>query len=413
MNQEALDQITHNGALLTGTTALIMLRAFSSGAVALTGVEAIADGVPAFRKPESKNAATTLTWMAVILGTAFFGLAVLTHRLQPTVSEDETLLSIMGKAVYGSGSLMYYVLQFSTFAILILAANTAFADFPRLSSIISRDGFLPRQMANRGDRLVFSNGIVFLAALASLLIVAFDGDTAALIPLYAVGVFTSFTLSQFGMFRFQRSHRQPGWQGRSIISLVGSIATFIVLLVVVVSKFTKGAWIPAVVIPAIVLLFVQIGRHYSHVREAIYVPPGWRAKRHTHNVVVLVGGVNRGVLNAITYARSLAPDRLIAVTVVSDELEQERISKQWAEYEIAVELHILLSAYRELTRPVLRYLDELDSESPDDIITVVIPEVVVTTWYTNVLHNQSALALKARLLYRPNTVVTSVPVIVD
>jgi amino acid transporter len=413
VNQEALDEITNNGALLTGTTALIMLRAFSSGAVALTGVEAIADGVPAFRRPESKNAATTLTWMALILGSAFFGLAVLTHRLRPTVSEDETLLSIMGKAVYGSGSVMYYVLQFSTFAILILAANTAFADFPRLSSIISRDGFLPRQMANRGDRLVFSNGIVFLAALASLLIVAFDGDTAALIPLYAVGVFTSFTLSQFGMFRFQRSHRQPGWRGRSIISLVGSIATFIVLLVVVVSKFTKGAWIPAVVIPAIVLLFVQIGRHYSHVREAIFVPPGWRAKRHTHNVVVLVGGVNRGVLNAITYARSLAPDRLIAVTVVSDEIEQERISKQWAEYEIAVELHILHSAYRELTRPVLRYLDELDSESPDDIITVVIPEVVVTTWYTNVLHNQSALALKARLLYRPNTVVTSVPVIVD
>jgi amino acid transporter len=412
VNQDALDEITHNGALLTGTTALIMLRAFSSGAVALTGVEAIADGVPAFRKPESKNAATTLTWMAIILGTAFFGLAVLTHRLRPTVSENETLLSILGKAVYGSGSFMYYVLQFSTFAILILAANTAFADFPRLSSIISRDGFLPRQMANRGDRLVFSNGIVFLAGLASVLIVAFDGDTAALIPLYAVGVFTSFTLSQFGMFRFQRSHRHVGWQRRSVISLVGSIATFIVLLVVVVSKFTKGAWIPAVVIPMIVLLFVQIGRHYSSVREAIYVPPGWRAKRHTHNVVVLVGGVNRGVLQALTYARSLAPDRLIAVSVVSDELEQERITKQWAEYEIPIELHVLLSAYRELTRPILRYLDEIDSESPDDMITVVIPEVVVTHWFTNVLHNQSALALKARLLYRPNTVVTSVPVIV-
>ena len=275
VNEEALNEITDNGALLTGTTALIMFRAFSSGAVALTGVEAIADGVPAFRRPESRNAAITLTWMASILATAFFGLAVLTHRLQPTVSEQETLLSILGKAVFGDGSAMYYVLQFSTFAILILAANTAFADFPRLSSIISRDGFLPRQMANRGDRLVFSNGIVFLAGLAALLIVVFDGDTAALIPLYAVGVFTSFTLSQFGMFRFQRTHRGAGWKHRSTISLIGSAATLVVALVVVVSKFTQGAWIPAVVIPAIVVLFLQIGRHYAHVREAISVPPGW------------------------------------------------------------------------------------------------------------------------------------------
>jgi amino acid transporter len=413
VNEEALNEITDNGALLTGTTALIMLRAFSSGAVALTGVEAIADGVPAFRRPESRNAAITLTWMATILATAFFGLAVLTHRLQPTVSEEETLLSILGKAVFGDGSAMYYVLQFSTFAILILAANTAFADFPRLSSIISRDGYLPRQMANRGDRLVFSNGIVFLAGLAALLIVIFDGDTAALIPLYAVGVFTSFTLSQFGMFRFQRTHRAAGWKHRSTISLIGAAATFVVALVVVVSKFTQGAWIPAVVIPAIVVLFLQIGRHYAHVREAISVPPGWRARRHTHNVVVLVGNVNKGVLQALAYARSLAPDRLIAVCVVTNQEEQDAILKQWAEHEIKIELHTLHSAYRELTRPVLRYLDELDSESQDDIITVVIPEFVVTHWYTNVLHNQSALALKARLLYRPNTVVTSVPVIVD
>ncbi len=413
VNEEALNQITENGALLTGTTALIMLRAFSSGAVALTGVEAIADGVPAFRRPEARNAAITLTWMATILATAFFGLAVLTHRLQPTVSEEETLLSILGKAVFGDGSAMYYVLQFSTFAILILAANTAFADFPRLSSIISRDGYLPRQMANRGDRLVFSNGIVFLAGLAALLIVVFDGNTAALIPLYAVGVFTSFTLSQFGMFRFQRTHRDAGWKHRSTISLIGAAATFVVALVVVVSKFTQGAWIPAVVIPAIVVLFLQIGRHYAHVREAISVPPGWRARRHTHNVVVLVGSVNKGVLQALAYARSLAPDRLIAVCVVTNQEEQDSIQKQWAEHEILVELHTLHSAYRELTRPVLKYLDELDSESQDDIITVIIPEFVVTHWYTNVLHNQSALALKARLLYRPNTVVTSVPVIVD
>ena len=210
-DQEAIDEIT-GGAAVTGISALILLRAFASGAVALTGVEAIADGVPAFQKPESRNAARTLTTMAVILGTAFFGLGLLTNRLNPTASEHETLLSILGTEVFGSGTVLYYVLQFSTFAILILAANTAYADFPRLSSIIARDEFLPHQFKNRGDRLVFSNGIVVLAVMAAVLIVAFGGQTTALIPLYAVGVFTGFTLSQSGMVRYQRRVRAEGWQ---------------------------------------------------------------------------------------------------------------------------------------------------------------------------------------------------------
>ena len=405
----SIEEIT-GGAALTGISIMVLLRAFASGAVALTGVEAIADGVPAFKKPESRNAARTLATMAVILGIGFFGLALLSNRLNPTASEEETLLSILGSAVFGSGTLLYYILQFSTFAILILAANTAYADFPRLSSIIARDEFLPHQFKNRGDRLVFSNGIVVLAVMASVLIVGFGGETTALIPLYAVGVFTGFTLSQAGMVRYQRRERAPGWQTRMVVNLVGAVATGVVLVVVVVSKFTSGAWLPAVVIPAIVVLFRAIGRHYHGVREEISVTDGWRARRHTHTVVVLVGSVNKGTLQGIAYARSLAPDRLLAVSVVTDDEEAAQLTEQWAKHDVPVELHALHSPYRNLTRPVLRFLDELDAESRDDIITVVIPEIVVNRWYLQVLHNQTALALKARLLFRPHTVVTSVPV---
>jgi amino acid transporter len=408
---EALDSIT-GGDALAGVSVLVVLRAFASGAVALTGVEAIADGVPAFKRPESRNAARTLMIMAIILGSAFFGLAVLSSRVRPTASENETLLSILGSAVFGHGTFLYYVLQFSTFAILILAANTAYADFPRLSSIIARDEFLPHQFKNRGDRLVFSNGVVVLAVMASALIVAFGGVTTALIPLYAVGVFTGFTLSQTGMVMYQRRHREPGWKGRTAVNLVGAIATGIVLVVVLVSKFTEGAWVPALVIPCMVLLFRSIGRHYAGVREEIRVDEGWKAQRHTHVVVVLVGSLNKGTLKAIAYARSLAPDRLLAVSVVTDDADAIELGESWEKHEVPVELHTLNSPYRNLTRPLLRFLDELDSESPDDIITVVIPEFVVNRWYTQILHNQTALALKARLLFRPNTVVTSVPVLI-
>jgi amino acid transporter len=408
----AIEEIT-GGAALTGMTVLILLRAFASGAVALTGIEAIADGVPAFRRPEARNASTTLLVMAAILGTAFFGICLLTARLDPTPTEHETLLSILGTAVFGDGSVLYYVLQFSTFAILILAANTAYADFPRLSSIIARDEFLPHQFRNRGDRLVFSNGIVVLAVLASALIVGFGGITTALIPLYAVGVFTGFTLSQAGMVLRHRRLRAPGWRWRTAVSLIGAIATGIVLLVVVVSKFTVGAWLPAVVIPLIVLLFRSIGRHYRRVRGVIDVPVGWRPQRRTHTVVVLVGSVNMGSLEAVGYARSLAPDRLLCVSVVTDDDEQRKLADDWVAHSVPVDLTFLHSPYRTLTRPVLRFLDELDAEDADDRITVVIPEFVVDKWYTQLLHNQTALALKARLLFRPHTVVTSVPVHVE
>ena len=263
---------------------------------------------------------------------------MLANLLKPTVSENETLLSILGSAVFGDGTVPYYVLQFATFAILILAANTAFADFPRVSSILANDGFLPRQLANRGDRLVFSNGIIALAGVASVLIIGFGGQTSALIPLYAVGVFCGFTLSQLGMVVHHKRLQEPGWKRNQVINMVGAIATFVVLIVVVVSKFSHGAWIPVVLIPLIVLGFRKIKRHYDHVASALKAEPTERVARHSHTVVVLIGSVNKGVLNAIAYARSMRPDRLVAISVVTDAEEETRVVDAWEQFELPVEL---------------------------------------------------------------------------
>jgi amino acid transporter len=391
---------------------LMLLRAFSSGAVALSGVEAVSNGVPAFRKPESKNASMTIAIMGAILGTCFLGVSILASHFQPYRGEnDPTGIALMAQYVYDGKGVLFWLTQIATFAVLILAANTAYADFPRLSSIIARDGYLPRQLANRGDRLVFSNGVIGLALLAGILIVIFKGNISALIPLYAFGVFTGFTLSQAGMVVHHYRLREPRWRLSAVINGVGCVATGIVALVVVVSKFTEGAFIPAILIPALVIGFRAINRHYKGVRKAVQVETDYRPPRRTHLVIVLVGSVHRGVIDALSYARSLNPEKLLAVSVVTDDEEQEQLLDAWDAYGIQVPLHTISSPYRELTRPVLEYLDELDAESPDDLITVVIPEFV-TPWKQHWLHNQSAFALKARLLYRPNTVVTSVPVLI-
>ena len=408
-----------DGELTGGTLGLfLILKGFSSGAVALTGVEAISNGVPAFRRPEPKNAATTLVWMAGILGSLFVGVTVLATHLKPYPSHEITVMSQMGALVFGNNSVMFWVLQIATCAILTLAANTAYADFPRLSSIIAKDGYLPRQLTNRGDRLVFSNGIVFLSLAAAGLIVAFGGNTTALIPLYAVGVFISFTLSQSGMVRHHLKEREPGWQRNTVINGVGATATAIVACVILVTKFydpeTKlGAWLSALVIALVVLLFLGISRHYKRVRASLEVPSGYAPPRQKHTVVVLVGRVHTGVLQAIGYARALNPDHLVAMSVVSDEEEQHRIEDQWAEFNIEVPLEIVYSPYRELHGPTLRFIDELDERWDDDFLTVVIPEFVVRRWWEHLLHNQSALLLKGRLLFRKGTVVTSVPYHVD
>lgn len=387
----------------------LILKGFSSGAVALTGVEAISDGVPAFRKPESKNASTTLMMMAIILGVLFIGTAVLAHHLQPYPSHDETVLSQMGRAVYGSGPI-YFALQIATAAILALAANTAYADFPRLSSIIARDGYLPRQFGTQGDRLVFSNGILFLAGAAAALLVAFGGKTNALIPLYAVGVFTSFTLSQMGMFRYIQKHKTKGWQWRAAVSATGTVATFVVLLIVAGTKFTSGAWVPLVVVPAIISLFLAIKKHYSASEsEMLALPEEIRRVPNTHSVVIPVGRITKGTLAALDYARSLRPNHTAAIFLSFSDEDSDAIVDEWARFKIPVPLEIVHSPYRDLVDPFVAFLDELEDRWGDATTTVVIPEFVVNHWYEQALHNQTAARLKLALLFRANTVVTSVP----
>lgn len=418
-----LGPIDHSDAyaqeLLSGQKTLTLfffLKAFSSGAVALTGIEAVADGVPAFEKPEPKNASKTLMWMAVILGTSFLGLSILAQKIQPIKDHEGeikiTALAQMAEQVYGGRNIFFYITQFATFGILILAANTAYADFPRLSSIIARDNFLPRQLMNRGDRLVFSNGIIFLGIAASILVIAFGGIVNALIPLYAVGVFTGFTLSQFGMLVRHRKLKEPGWQLRAFFSGVGALTTFFVAGIVVVVKFTDGAWIPAVVIPTMMAIFLAVNRHYTRVRSFLRIEEGYVAPRRTHTVLVLVGSVNKGVLQAVKYAESLRPDRLLALSVVGSAEEKEKLVNDWAKYGMTTDLETLNDDFRNLTDTILTHINRIDNEDSDDIITVVIPEFV-TAIRSQWLHNQSALAIKARLLYRKNTVVTSVPIVIE
>ena len=389
----------------------LILKGFSQGAVALTGVEAISNGVPAFRRPESKNAARTLVWMGVILGTLFFGTAMLAGRLQPYPSQEETVLSQMGRAVFGNG-VLYVVLQFATAAILTLAANTAYADFPRLSSIIARDGYLPRQFANRGDRLVFSNGVIFLAFASGLLLWTFGGVTTALIGLYAVGVFTSFTLSQAGMVRHHLRKRAAGWRRNVGTNAVGGTATFIVLAIVAITRFKAGAWVSVVVVTVIMAIFVAIKHHYQRIEANLAIEPeDIRPEAMNHTVVVLVGRVHRGLVKALDYANSLRPNHIAAVYVSHDPEDSQAIESEWSRFGFETPLEIFPSPYRDLTGAVERHLDELDARWNDDTITVVIPEFVAGRLLspTQLLHNQSAGALKLALLFRPNTVVISVP----
>jgi amino acid transporter len=401
----------HDVAKVGGSlTLFLLLRGFSSGAVALTGVEAISNGVPAFRRPESRNAAATLTWMAVILGSLFLGLSVLASKLHPYPTHLETVNSQMARVLFGE-SPFYWVIQLSTCAILILAANTAFADFPRLSSIIAKDGYLPRQFANLGDRLVFSNGIVFLAGAATLLIVIFGGIVTALIPLYAIGVFTSFTLSQTGMVRHHLHDRQSGWRSGVVINSIGAVATFVVMLIVAITKFTKGAWVPIVVVPIVITLFKAINRHYRQVGEGLQIHPDELPPQPSiHTFVVLVGRVHRGVAEAIQYARSLTPHHIVALHIAEEGIDHAEVQRDWERFKFPIPLDIVDSPYRELTAPVNRYLDRLDARWSSDRITVVIPEFVVgVKSVANLLHGQNGLALKLSLLSRPDTAVISVP----
>ena len=391
-------------------TWFLILRAFASGCTAMTGIEAISNGIPAFRPPESRNAAITLGWMAVILATMFVGLTVLADRLGVVPVETETVVSQIARRLHGTG-VFYYMIQAATALILVLAANTSFADFPRLSSLLARDRYVPRQFANLGERLVFSNGIMVLGAMAAILLVIFGGETHALIPLYAVGVFISFTLSQSGMVRHWMRDRQPGWRHRAIINGTGAVATGIVTVVIGATKFTHGAWIVVLVIPTLVATFMAMRRHYDDVAgqlslEGLAAPPELR-----HTVLIIVGDLHRGVVRAVQYAKTLAAPTVAvrAVFVETDPAKTAKLEEKWTRYGLGVPLVILNSPCRSLLRPLVEYLDALQAQGDDHMVTVVIPEFLPSKWWQHVLHNQTALLIKGTLLFRKNTVVVDVP----
>ncbi|MGH2425294.1 MAG: APC family permease, partial [bacterium] len=369
-------------------TVFLILRAYASGSAAMTGVEAISNGIPAFRPPESRNAGITLIWMAAILITLFMGVTFLAHQLGIVPREHETVVSQVARAVFGTGP-FYFIVQAATALILILAANTSFADFPRLSSILARDGFLPRQLSNLGDRLVFANGIIVLALLSALLVFIFRADTHSLIPLYAVGVFLSFTLSQSGMVKRWWTRRGPGWTRNLIINGIGALTTAVVLAVVVTTKFLNGAWIVLVLIPVNVWIMYRIYAHYREVREQLTLE-GARVPEaiRKHKVVVPVGGMHRGVLPALRYAKSLGGD-VVAVTVDVDPRRTQDVQEKWSQWGMDVPLKILPSPYRSVLDPLLRYLNSLEWEIGfDQQITVVLPEFVPTRWWHFFLHGQ-------------------------
>ena len=386
-------------------TTLLVLRAFASGCTAMTGVEAISNGVPAFEKPEADNAGKTLIVMATLLGVMFLGITFLARALGIVPAEHESVVSQIGRQVFGSGSL-YLALQAATALILVLAANTAFADFPRLSSILARDGYAPRQLANMGDRLVFSNGIVALAVLAAALVIIFGGHTHGLIPLYAVGVFLSFTLSQAGMVRHWHKTQERGWRTKAAINGLGAVATGVVLCVVVESKVTQGAWLIVLLVPALVSMFRAVHQHYLDMRQQVSLHEAevsqWWSNKGTkqYKVVVPISGLNRGTLVALQFSRSLSND-VTAVVVDVDAAATERLRESWRAWGFDIPLVVLESPYRSVVRPLLAYLEETDQREPErGMAVVILPEIVPARWWQNLLHNQTTLMLKAVLLFR-------------
>jgi amino acid transporter len=397
-----------HGPGLEGIGLFLLLRAFASGCTALTGVEAVSDGVPAFKPPEAANARIVLTWLGGILITLFLGITFLAYDLGVTPLEHETVVSQLGRRIFGTG-VLYYEIQGVTMLILLLAANTSFADFPRLSFFLARDRFIPRQFANQGDRLVFSNGILILGGLAAILLVIFRGSTHALIPLYAVGVFISFTLSQTSMVRRWLHRREEGWWWRAAVNGFGALVTAIVLLTIAITKFTHGAWIVVLLIPALVLAFTMMHRHYEEVAtqlslDALEPPPPLQ-----NTVLVLVGDLHRGVIKALQYAQSLSVNAK-AVFVESDPERTHRLEQKWAKWGMGLPLIVLTSPYRSLLGPLLHYVDHiLEQGGENHLVTIVLPEFIPARWWQHLLHNQTALLIKGAMLFRKNVIVTDVP----
>lgn len=376
-------------------TIFLVLRAFSSGGATLTGVEAVANGVQAFTQPSGRNAARVLGVLGLLLGTLFIGITLLAHGLDVHPTEHETVNSQIAGAVFGRGFL-YYALQIATAIILIIAANTSFSGFPRLAAFMAEDGYVPRQFANIGDRLVYSNGIVFLAVLASILLAVFGGEVHALIPLYAVGVFTAFTLSQSGMVLHWLRKRDEGWRQRSIVNAIGATVTGIVLIVVAVTKFVLGAWIVVVLIPVMLLAFRAVRRHYDYVASRLTLERAGEVRPLRNLNLLLVGGMHRGTLEGLEYLKALTGDgRAIHVEVGGE--ATPRIQRMWSDWEEDIPLIVLESPYRSMSEPLIDYIVNAQENEGYDVVTVIIPEFVVDTWWEALLHNQSALWLQVLL----------------
>ncbi|MFD2094149.1 APC family permease [Blastococcus deserti] len=409
------------------------LRAFASGCTALTGVEAIANGVPAFKPPKSKNAATTLAVMGGLAATMFAGVTTLAlfgdvrYAQNPCdlqgfvdceTEPQRTVIAQLAAATFGGDtSFGFFYIQAATALVLILAANTAFNGFPLLGSVLAQDRFLPRQLHTRGDKLVYSNGILLLAGFAGLLIVGFQADVNRLIQMYIVGVFTSFTIGQWGMVRHWnrelRTEEDPAARRRirrsQIINAIGGSLTTTVLLIIVVTKFTHGAWLVLLVMPVLFVLMRAINRHYSHVAEQLTPDPASRMLPSKVHAIVLVAKVHKPTLRALAFARATRPDQLTALTVNVDDAETRALQADWERYDIPVPLTVVESPYREITRPVLDYVKAIRRDSPRELVVVFVPQYVVGHWWENLLHNQSALRLRARLQFQPGVMITTVP----
>jgi amino acid transporter len=401
-----------------GTEALglfLLLKAFASGSVALTGVEAIANGVQAFKPPEAKNAANTLTAMSILLAIIFVGLTIVAHAYDviPSIGGAPSVVSIVAGTTFGDGP-MYYLFQIATALILFLAANTSFNAFPRLAAILADDGYMPRQFGFRGDRLAYNWGIVVLAGIACVLLIVFGGVTTLLIPLYSVGVFVCFTLSQVGMVRHWRRVRESGWWWRAIVNGLGAVLTAVVLVVVASVKFTSGAYLVVILIPIEVAIFLFIHRQYAAASRQLAMRPDQivRPPRRDERVVVPIPGLNRAVVQAVNTGRSISDD-LRAVYISDDPDQAAEMRRRWGHQMPGVPLVIVESPYRALVGPLIAYLNVLDSAWPADrpapVTFVVVPEYVARHWWERILYNQSAKRLRTALLGRPHTVVVNVP----
>jgi hypothetical protein len=418
----------HEVAGLAAITPFLVLHAFANGTTALTGVEAISNGITAFKEPRSRNAGITLIWMSVTLGVMFLGVSFMAGRIGPVFSEQETVISQLSRTIFGGRNLIYLATIWATTIILIMAANTAFADFPRLGALIGADGFLPRQLAFRGSRLVYSNGIIALAIIASILIAVFRASVTHLIPLYAIGVFASFTLSQSGMARrwWKIGHLQPGqevsergsvlshqaqWKLRMLINGFGAICTAVVVVIFAVTKFREGAWIVLIVTPLLVLLFFSIHRHYKSVARRLTLDRfrGVPARRTRHRVIVPISGVHQGTLEGLRYARLLSDD-VTAVHVSLEPAETEKVQKKWLTWGEGTRLVVLDSPYRLFIEPLLKYLQGIvDTRQPNETITIVVPQFIPAKTWHNALHMRTANVLRSELLSRSGVVVTDVP----